>query len=508
MTGVAAGPPSGEGILFTDQYQLTMAQLYFEQGMHEVPAVFDFFFRSYPDYGGHRAGFCVFAGLDPLIDWIGSTTATTEDVDYLRSQETATGAPRFKDGFLEWLGSEASFGSLTVESVAEGRVVHPHEPIVTVTGPLAVAQVLETALLNFLNYPTLIATKAARVSLAGEGRPVLEFGMRRGPRFGANDGARAAVIGGAAFTSNVAASARLGLDPKGTHAHSMVQAFIAAGGTELDAFHAYAQAYPDDCLLLVDTIHTVESGLPNAITVFEELRSRGHEPVGIRLDSGDAAELAVAAARMLDDAGFTSAQIVVSSDLDEMEISRLLERLRSLSAREGVDVDRIISRIVFGVGTRLITSHGDPALSGVYKLAAVERDGAWAPASKTTDSPTKASLPGVKDFWRIYDASGMAELDLITLEGETVAAGSAVTVHEIHEGSDPEVVVPAEAERLRRIVFGGGGRVDEVAELGVIRSRTHADVGALPSWALNLDLPAGYRVGISERLAALRDAGQ
>jgi nicotinate phosphoribosyltransferase len=205
----------------------------------------------------------------------------------------------------DWLRRYGNFEALTLRAIPEGRVVHPHVPLTTVQGPLALAQILETPLLNKLNYTTLIATKAARVSQAGRGRPLLEFGMRRGHERGVNAGARAALIGGADFTSNVGASAALNFPPKGTHAHSMVQLFMALGEGELGAFEAYADVYPDDCLLLVDTVDTLNSGLPNAIKVFEKLRQKGHKPVGIRLDSGDLAYLAVQAARMLDKAGFS-----------------------------------------------------------------------------------------------------------------------------------------------------------------------------------------------------------
>src|SRR5437868_164899 len=240
-----------------------------------------------------------------------------EDIAYLRAQRGRNGAPVFSEDFLGWLRENGNFDAITMRAVPEGRVVHPSVPLTVVEGPLAMAQILETSLLNHLNYQTLIATKASLIRDIGNGRMLLEFGLRRGQDKGANAGARAALIGGADFSSNVGASHVLGYSPKGTHAHSLVQTFVTLGMGELGAFRAYADVYPDDCLLLVDTVNTLESGVPNAITVFEELRRKGHEPVGIRLDSGDLAYLSIQAAKMLDAAGFPETSITLSNDLDE-----------------------------------------------------------------------------------------------------------------------------------------------------------------------------------------------
>jgi nicotinate phosphoribosyltransferase len=297
-------------------------------------------------------------------------------------------------------------------------VVHPHVPLTTVQGPLALAQILETSLLNHLNYPTLIATKAARIHQAGRGRPLLEFGMRRGHERGVNAGARAALIGGADFTSNVGASAALNFPPKGTHAHSLVQLYMALGEGELGAFQAYADVYPDDCLLLVDTIDTLESGLPNAIKIFQKLRQKGHDPVGIRLDSGDLAYLAVQAARLLDKAGFPDTVIVLSNQLDELSILQILAQIQAEAAHYSLDADAIIKRLVYGVGTNLIVSAGDSALGGVYKLVATQDKGEWIPAIKISESPAKTPNPGYKQAWRVYDRRGQATADLLSLEGE------------------------------------------------------------------------------------------
>ena len=364
-----------EGILFTDQYQLTMAQLYFRAGLHEMDVQFDHFFRSYPDYGSHQAGYCINAGLETFLAWMQKTGVRDKDVEYLRSQRNSVGEQIFADDFLEWFRQNGDFSGLTIRAIPEGRVVHPNTALTVVQGPLAMAQIVETALLNMLNYETLVATKAARIVESGRGRPILEFGLRRAQGKGANEGTRAALIGGADFSSNVGMSHVIGLPPKGTHAHSMVQLFMALGMGEIGAFRAYADLYPDDCLLLVDTIDTLESGVPNAIRVFEELKRKGHKPVGIRLDSGDQAYLSIQAAKQLNEAGFPDTAIVLSSDLDEIVIWQIITQISQEAPRYGLDADEVIGRLVYGVGTRLVTSWGDPALGGVYKLVAVLQNG-------------------------------------------------------------------------------------------------------------------------------------
>ena len=273
-------------------------------------------------------------------------------------------------------------------------------------------------MLNHLNYPILIATKAARIHQAGRGQLLLEFGLRRAQERGANAGARAALIGGADFTSYVGISHVLGYPPKGTHAHSMVQAFMALGEGELEAFRAYADVYPDDCLLLVDTIDTLESGIPNAIKVFEALRRQGHEPVGIRLDSGDLAHLSIQAVRMLNNAGFPDVSIVLSNQLDELVLTQILAQIEDEALQYDIDADHLIKRLVYGVGTRLITSEGDAALDGVYKLVAIQDEGSWAPAIKLSETPAKTINPGHKHVWRVYDARGKATVDLLALDDE------------------------------------------------------------------------------------------
>ncbi len=499
------GRSVAEGALFTDQYQLSMAQLYFHRDLHLRNARFDYFFRTYPDYGRHQAGYCIAAGLSELLEWMGRVRFTDRDLDLLRSQRSAAGHPVFGDEFLAWLGSEAHFGALEVDAVAEGRVIHAHTPVVSVRGPLAVAQLLETSLLNHLNYPTLIATKAARVVAGARGGSVLEFGMRRGPGFAVNPAARAALIGGADFTSNVGLSHLVGLPPRGTHAHSMVQVFMAMGEGELAAFHAYAERYPDDCVLLVDTIDTLESGVPNAIAVFEDLRRKGHEPQGIRLDSGDLAYLAIRSARLLDDAGFPDVSIVLSSDLDELVIWQILTQIDEEAAGYGVDPERLVARMVYGVGTRLITSHGHGALDGVYKLTAVaDASGVTRPAIKVSDTAAKIPIPGPKRVWRLYDERGAATADLVAAPAETIEVGVPIRIFDVNRPEVGRSVVPAEVEELVTLVWVDGRSYAD-GTLDSARRRCRQDLDRLDPGVRRLVNPHRYHVSMTAEIRDLRN---
>jgi nicotinate phosphoribosyltransferase len=496
-----------EGILFTDQYQLSMAQLYFRMGLHEQTVQFEHFFRDYPDYGTHRAGYCINAGLAWLLDWMAEARFNDQDMAYLRSQRGATGEPVFQEDFLAWLRENGNFSRLTLRAVPEGRVVHPHTPLTVVQGPLAMAQLLETALLNHLNYQTLIATKASRINESARGRMVLEFGVRRGQDFGANAGSRAALIGGADFTSNVGISHLLGFPPKGTHAHSMVQMFMTLGGGELGAFRAYAEVYPDDCLLLVDTINTLESGIPNAIVVFEELRRKGHRPVGVRLDSGDLAYLSIQAAKMLNAAGFLDTAIVLSNNLDELVIWQIITQIEAEAPREGLDADALLKRLVYGVGTRLITSQGDPALGGVYKLVAVCKDDEWQPAIKVSESPDKTPNPGNKQVWRLYDARGRATADLLGLADENPRQMPEVIAR--HPANQTKYrVIPAadiaEAEPLLVEILRDGALVYDLPSVDQMRAQRKADLDRLDAGVKRLLNPHIYHVSLTERLWQLK----
>jgi nicotinate phosphoribosyltransferase len=496
-----------EGYLFTDEYQLTMAQMYFRLGLHEKPAQFDYFFRDYPDYGAHKAGYCINAGLEWLLHWMQTARFRTAELECLRSQAGRAGTPVFSKDFLAWLERHGHYEGISLRAVPEGRVVHPNVPLAVVTGPLAAAQILETSLLNHLNYQTLIATKAARIHYSGRGRLVIEFGARRGHGKGVMAGARAALIGGADFTSNVGISHVLGLPPKGTHAHSMVQAFLALGMSELDAFRSFAETYPDDCILLVDTIDTLGSGIPNAIKVFEELKRRGHTPVGIRLDSGDLAHLSIRAAKMLDAAGFPDTTIVLSNELDELSIWQIITQIGQEAARNGLDADRLIGRLTYGVGTRLITSAGDSALNGVYKLVALRTDGRWTPAMKLSDSPTKIPNPGDKRVWRLYDRRAKATADLVGTKDESPSQMAEITLRHMTEGSLQRSLPQKDVSRIEPLlkkVLMEGRQVYECPSIEAIRAVRQADVELLDPGVKRLMNPHIYHVSLTEKMWRLK----
>jgi nicotinate phosphoribosyltransferase len=498
---------TAEGILFTDQYQLSMAQLYFRAGLHERPAQFDHFFRRYPDYGQHEAGYCVSAGLEWLLDWMREAHFREEDIAHLRAQRTREGDQLFADDFLDYLRRNGSFEAISLHAIPEGRVVHPSVPLSIVRGPLIMAQILETALLNQLNYQTLIATKAARIREVSRMSAVLEFGLRRGQGRGANAGTRAALIGGADFTSNVGLSSTLGFPPKGTHAHAMVQVYLALGQSELDAFRAYAEVYPDDCLLLVDTVDTLGSGVPNAIRVFEELRAKGHRPVGIRLDSGDLAYLAIQSALLLDRAGFPDTSIVLSSDLDELVIWQIQTQIIAEAPRYGADSDAIIRRLVYGVGTRLVTSHGEGALGGVYKLVAMHDQAGWRPAIKLADSSAKLTNPGLKRAWRIYDQRGFATADLIALEDEEPAAAERITLRHPSDVARQRALSRegiSSVEPLLTEILREGRLVYELPTIEQMREQRVADVERLDAGVRRTVNPHIYHVSLSQRLWELK----
>ncbi len=500
--------PTAEGILFTDQYQLTMAQLYFRTGLHERPAQFDHFFRSYPDYGLHQAGFCVNAGLEWLLDWMQEAHFREEDIAFLRGQTGATGERLFGDDFLQWLRTSGDFRAITMRAVPEGRVVHPNVPLTVVRGPLALAQILETPLLNHLNYQTLIATKAARIRESGQGQLLMEFGLRRAQGKGANAGARAALIGGADFSSNAGISHVLGYPPKGTHAHSMIQAFMVLGEGELGAFRAYADVYPDDCLLLVDTIDTLQSGVPNAITVFEELRRKGHKPVGIRLDSGDLAYLGIQAARMLNQAGFSDTRIVLSNQLDELVIWQIITQIQEEAPRYGIDADHLIGRLVYGVGTRLITSEGHSALDGVYKLVAVQDQGEWVPAFKVSEARSKVPNPADKGVWRLYDRRDKAVADLLSLADEDPREMDRVVLHHPTEHTKYQTLKREEISEIEPLlvdVLSEGRVLYDAPSIHKMRQRREADLERLYPGVRRIMNPHIYHVSLTERLWNLKE---
>lgn len=496
-------------MLFTDQYQLTMAQLYFRHGLHEKDALFDHFFRSYPNYGEHQAGYAINAGLEWLLDWMKTARFRDEEIDLLRRMIGSHGERIFADDFLEWLREYGNFSGLTLHAIPEGRVVHPNVPLTIIQGPLAQAQLLETYLLNTLNYQTLIATKAGRIHQAGRGGLLLEFGARRAQGSAALAGARAALIGGADYTSNAGISHVLGFPPKGTHAHSMVQVFMALGGSEIDAFRAYADVYPDDCLLLVDTIDTIHSGIPNAIRVFEEIKRKGHKPVGIRLDSGDLAHLSVLASKMLDDAGFSDVSIVLSNNLDELVLLQIITQIQEEAPHYGVDADHVIKRLTYGVGTRLITSSGDAALDGVYKLVAICQDDAWQPAMKISESPEKVLNPGHKRAYRIYDKRERATADVITLADESLTDEPSLTLRHASRVSMTRRISQeqiATIEDLHVEVVRDGDFIYESPSIQTMREVRERDISQLDLGVRRIVNPHIYHVSLSQKLWELKQS--
>jgi nicotinate phosphoribosyltransferase len=358
--------------LLTDLYQLTMAYGYWRSQRHEQEAVFTLSFRTSPFQGGYA----VACGLAPVMDYLESYRFTSDDVSYLATLTGNDGKPLFDDPFLGYL--ERLQLDCDVDAVPEGTVVFPHEPLIRVRGPILHGQLLETALLNLVNFETLIATKASRICHAAHGESVLEFGLRRAQGVdGGVSASRAAYVGGCHATSNVLAGKRYGIPVRGTHAHSWVMSF----DDELTAFRTYAQAMPNNCVFLVDTYDTLQ-GVRHAIQVGHELRRDGHEMVGIRLDSGDLAWLSIAARRLLDDAGFPKAVIVASNDLDERTIHSLKDQGATIA--------------VWGVGTRLATGHDQAALGGVYKLSAIKQPHQpWKHCVKLSEQALKTSNPGI-----------------------------------------------------------------------------------------------------------------
>ncbi|MBC7963997.1 MAG: nicotinate phosphoribosyltransferase [Steroidobacteraceae bacterium] len=458
--------------LLTDLYELTMLAGYLEEGMVEKKAVFDLYFRTNPFEGGYA----VFAGLEPALDFLEQFRFSKEELDFL------TGLGLFKPRFIDYL-SEFSFRG-RVTAPPEGSLVFANEPLLTVEGTLAEAQFVETTLLNMINFQTLTATKAARICHAAEGTEVVEFGLRRaqGPDGGLS-ASRAACVGGCKGTSNVLAGKLFGLPLCGTQAHSWVQAFP----DELAAFRAYADTFPESTILLVDTYDTLRSGVPNAITVAEELRAGGHELRGIRIDSGDLAYLSREARRMLDEAGFRGVGIVVSNDLDEY----LIESVRS----EGGRVD------FYGIGTRLATcaGAGGGALGGVYKL--VEIDGE--PKLKVTGDIAKSTLPGKKKLFRFVEPGGGFIQDVVCLAGEIIGGGDTV-----YDPVNPlrHTTLPAGARltEFRGVVMEAGRRTVERESLEIMAERCKRELNSLPSGCLRLINPHRYKVSISNSLNNLR----
>ena len=459
--------------MMTDLYQLTMMYGYYRENKMDQTVVFDMFFRK-PD--GMESSYAIAAGLEQVVEYIENLHFSDEDIDFLRSLDL------FDEGFFALLKDFKFTGD--IYAVPEGTPVFPKEPIVRVKAPIFQAQLIETALLNIINHQTLIATKASRVVRAANGDGVMEFGLRRaqGPDAGIY-GARAAIIGGCNSTSNVLTAQMFGTAASGTHAHSWVMSF----DSELEAFRAYAKCFPDNCLLLVDTYNTLKSGVPNAIKVFNELRSIGKEPVGIRLDSGDLAYLSKTARKMIDDAGFANTKIVASNDLDEDTIWHL--------KAQGAKID------LWGVGTALITSKGCPALGGVYKLSAEEVDGKLVPKIKVSENPDKMTNPGYKKVVRLYEkATDKAIADLIMLDEETIDETKPLEIFHPIETWKRMILTDFYAVELLKPVFVNGKKVYKEIPLKEISEYSKKELSKFWDEYTRIIKPSEYKVDLSQKL--------
>ena len=464
--------------LLTDLYQLTMMNGYLKQKRQNEIAVFDLFFRQ-----NGMITYSLAVGLEQAIDYINNIRFGAEELSYL------TDLGLFDEEFIDYLKTFRFSGD--VYAVPEGTVVFPGEPILTVKAPIMEAQLVETALLNIINHQTLIASKSAKICYAAKGDAVMEFGLRRaqGPDAGIY-GARAAVIGGCASTSNVLAGKMFDIPVSGTHAHSWVMNFP----DELTAFRNYADAYPDNVLLLVDTYDTLRSGVPNAIRCFDEMVKQGRKPKGIRLDSGDLAYLSKQARKMLDEAGYDYVKICASGDLDERSIASLKS--------QGAAID------TWGVGTRLITSEDMPALGGVYKMSAVIENGVEIPKIKLSDNFAKITNPGFKNVYRIYDkTTGKAEADLIYLRSE-----------EEYNETEP-LTITHPTERWKKTTYKdytlksllvpiilNGEQVYEMPTLKEIKAYAKSEMDTLWDEQKRLDSPHLYKVDLSDALYELKNS--
>ena len=458
--------------LLTDLYQLTMAAGYWETGLAEREAIFHLFFRENP-FGG---GYAISCGLAAAIDYLKSWAFNASDLGFLADQCGIDGRPLFNTRFLDYLGEQRF--QCDVDAMEEGTVVLANEPMLRVRGPLMQCQLVETALLTMLNFETLIATKAARITSAAGNDPVLEFGLRRAQGIdGGLSASRAAFVGGCAATSNVLAGQLFGIPVRGTHAHSWIMAF----DDELEAMQAYADAMPNNCVFLVDTYDTLD-GVRKAVEVGRRLRTQGHEMVGIRLDSGDLAALSIEARRILNNGGFSNAKIVASNDLDE----HLIEELKGQGARIGI----------WGVGTRLATAYEQPALGGVYKLTAIRStDGHWQDRVKLSEQPIKMTTPGILQVRRFVQA-GQAIGDCIVDE-RTDKAQSAIPVDPAL-GSRGTIPKDATEEDLLIPVFRQGESVYDPPSAADAQQRTKQQLALFPEAVRRLADPASYPVWLEE----------
>lgn len=461
--------------LLTDFYQLTMSYAYWKMGLKDKESVFLLSFRKSP----FKGGFTIAAGLESVIDFLENFHFDASDLSYLETLRGNDGELYFSPEFLEYLSKLRFTGQ--IDAVPEGTPVFPQEPLVRIQGPLIECQLLESPLLNLINFPTLIATKAARTCLAAQGEPVLEFGLRRAQGMdGALTASRAAYIGGCDSTSNVMAGKLFGIPLKGTHSHSWIMVF----DEELEAFEVYAEALPSNCLFLVDTYNTIE-GVKNAIKVGHKLKERGKKLIGIRLDSGDLADLSIKSRQLLDQAGFNDALILASNELDETIISEL--------KRQGAKIN------AWGVGTNLVTAKEQPALDGVYKLSAIrDPGGSWKYKLKLSEQIIKISNPGILQVRRFYsEKEYIADLIYDTkhpLSDECCMVDPLDPTHEhilSKDSQSRDLLVP---------IFRNGKLIYDIPTLDSIREYTKKELNHFPVGIKRFLNPHLYVVGMEKSL--------
>jgi nicotinate phosphoribosyltransferase len=467
--------------LTTDLYEITMACGYWNAGVSDYEAAFHATFRENPFSGE----FTVACGLATAIDFLRAFHFNDTEIEYLASQRGNDGEPLFSAGFLDYLRSLRL--TCEIDAIPEGTLVFPNEPLIRVRGPIIQCQLLETALLNILNFESLITTKAARVCLAAENDPVIEFGLRRAQGVdGGLTAARAACVGGCVGTSNLQAGRQFRIPVSGTQAHSWIMFFES----ETEAFEAYAKAMPNNCVFLVDTYNSLD-GVRHAIDVATQLRKNGYEMIGVRLDSGDRVALSIETRRMLDKAGFTNAKIVCSGDLDEYAIADMKQR--------GAKID------MWGIGTKLTTGHPDGALGGIYKLGAVRRPGGqWQYRIKLSDERAKTSFPGLLQVRRFHRPDGRFAADAIYEIDHGINEHSLVVDLEIED--ETEIAAKSDYSDLLVPIFRKGEPVYQAPNIEAAREHARTQVSCAPREILRLKNATRYKVGLERSLHELRSA--
>jgi len=461
--------------LLTDLYQLTMAYAYWKEGLAEKESVFNLFFRENP-FGG---GYTISCGLSYVIDFLEQFKFTSGDLNFIRTLQNQDGSRMFEEPFIDYLGSMEFCCSL--DAIPEGRVVFPHEPLIRVRGPIIQGQLIESALLNMINYQSLVATKAARIKEAAKGEQILEFGLRRAQGIdGAISASRAAYIGGCTSTSNVLAGRLFGIPVSGTHAHSWVMAF----DSELDAFNSYAKALPDNCIFLIDTYDTLQ-GVRNAIEVGKSLRACGKSLIGVRIDSGDLAYFSSKVREILDNNGFQKTQIVATNNLDENIVASLKEQEAPID--------------IWGVGTKLVTAFDQPALGGVYKLSAIKQGENWNYKIKLSEQAIKVNNPGIQQVRR-FSSNGFFVADMIYDINSEI-------------GTDHTMVDPIDHTRRKEVssknmnyedilepIFKSGKLLYQVPDIHTIQKRVRNEMSCLDKSIKRLVNPHNYSVGLEKSL--------